>query len=259
MCRPAYFSVEYEINPWMSLQNRPDPEVARTQWDQTVRTLLSLGCEITYIEPAKDQPDMVFTANSGLAFDGRVILGRFRHKERQGEETFHENWFRSQGYQIHRLPEGTCFEGEGDATFYKDRVLMGYGFRTDLTVHPRVSEILRKPVVSLELTDPRFYHLDTCLVYLPAADLILFHPQAFTSRSIETIHRLPSRIVEAGEEDARLFACNSVPIGTSLVLNRCTRSLQQKLESCGIQTHFAETSEFLKAGGSVRCMVLHLS
>jgi N-dimethylarginine dimethylaminohydrolase len=259
MCHPNFFSVEYEINPWMNINNRPDTALARVQWIYAVETLSSLGCEMTFVDPVKDQPDMVFTANSALVYGRQAILGRFRHKERQGEEPHYEAWFKKHGYEIHHLPGEMPFEGEGDITFYGDFILMGYGQRTDVRVHPRVAEIVGKKAISLELIDPSFYHLDTCLVHIPEADLILFYPGAFSPKSAGVIRGLPSRILEVGEEDARHFVCNSVPIGKSLVLNRSTPGLQRDLENRGIRLRFSRTSEFMKAGGSVRCMVLHLN
>ena len=33
MCRPDYFGVEYEINPWMHIQNEVDHDRAEEQWN----------------------------------------------------------------------------------------------------------------------------------------------------------------------------------------------------------------------------------
>jgi N-dimethylarginine dimethylaminohydrolase len=258
MCRPTAFTVQYEINPWMSVKNAPDPRRALMQWEEVYKTFLDLGCEVEWMEGSAGLPDMVFTANAGLAFDGQAILGRFRHPERRGEEPHHERWFRDRGFTIHRLPEDLCFEGEGDFMVYKDRALMAHGFRTDPQAHPLVGKLVGREILSLKLVDPRFYHLDTCLLYVPRADLLLCYPGAFTPDSLAAIRRLPSDLIEVNEEDACLFVCNAVPVGNTLVMNRCTPGLGDRLEALGIHPHPVGTSEFLKAGGSVRCMVLNL-
>ena len=258
MCPPAYFRVEYEINPWMNLRNRPDPGRALQQWEEVVRALSSLGCGVITMDPVEGQPDMVFTANAGIPFDRQVLLGRFRHKERRGEEPHYEAWFREHGFREHRLPEGFCLEGEGDFMPYSGGALMGWGFRSDPETHRITADLLRTEVVSLELTDPRFYHLDTCLVHLPEPDLILYYPGAFSDAGIAAIRRLPSRLLEISEEDACRFVCNSVPVGRTLLLNDCTDLLEKTLRSFGIAPKKIGASEFLKAGGSIRCMTLRI-
>lgn len=259
MCRPTHFGVRYVINPWMDLNDSPDPVKAQRQWENVVQALVSVGCEVNLVDAAEEQPDMVFAANSGWIYDHQAVVGRFRHQERQGETFLYTSWFLKNGYQLHTLPEGFCFEGEGDCMPYKDRLLMAHGFRTDREVHPLIGKLLHKEILSLELADPRFYHLDTCLLHLHWNDILLYFPQAFTPASQQAIQDLPSTQIAISEEDALSFACNAVAIGSHLVLNRCSLPLRHRLEALGIQVLTADTSEFLKAGGSVRCMVLHLN
>jgi N-dimethylarginine dimethylaminohydrolase len=135
---------------------------------------------------------------------------------------------------------------------------MAHGFRTDPEAHTHVGEILQKEVISLELTDPRFYHLDTCFAYLPGPDVLFYYPGAFSKDSIRKIRQLPSRRIEITEEEACHFACNSVLAENTLLLHHSTDRLRKLLEELKIQPVTAGTSEFLKAGGSVRCMVLQL-
>lgn len=260
MCPPTYFRILYEINPWMSIQNRVQPQRARSQWDRLVRTFHNLGCQVRRMEPHPQLPDLVFTANGGFVLrPGEVVLGRFRPVERRGEEPHFEAWFRKQGFQVHYPPEGVYFEGAGDALFYKDRLILAHGFRSSPQVAEWIPSLVEFPVLSLELQDPRFYHLDTCLLYIPAVDVVLYYPGAFTLESLEAIRKLPSTLLDISEEDACHFVCNAVPVGKNLVLHHCTKALEERLRSQGIRPIRCNTSEFLKAGGSVRCLVLHLN
>jgi len=259
MCRPAFYTIAYEINPWMDLNNPADHRNANRQWQYLYNLIENSGADISLIEPVKDLPDMVFTANAGLVYKDSIILSNFKHRERQGEEQYYAKWFSDLGYKRHRLQAGISYEGEGDTVFYKNIILLGYGFRTDLAAHTHIGEIIGKEYISLELIDPHFYHLDTCLLYIKPADLIVYYPEAFHPKSIEIIKGLPSKILQLSKEEAHLFVCNSVNIGMNLIVFKCPDTLSKKLEEFGLKIISADTSEFMKSGGSVRCMVLRLS
>src|SRR5207247_2264064 len=111
--------------------------------------------------------DMVFTANAGLTVGREFIPSNFRHKERAGEQPFFAKWMEQQGYKVDWLPENLYFEGEGDALFGGDALFCGYKFRSDIQSHHAIAEMLECLAISVELVDPRFYHLDTCFCPLP--------------------------------------------------------------------------------------------
>lgn len=259
MCRPSYYTIAYEINPWMDINNPSDPVKSNLQWESLYNVIRRLGAEISLIEPVERLPDMVFTANAGLVNRDKVILGHFRHRERQGEERHYEKWFSDHGYNCHTLPVDLSFEGEGDTVFYKDITLLGYGFRTDIKSHPHIGEITGREYKSLKLIDPHFYHLDTCLLYIGQIDLIIYYPEAFHPESIEQIEGLQSNKLKIYREDAWSFVCNSVCIGTNLLFYKCSDILAREFKGYGLNIIPVDISEFMKSGGSIRCMVLRLS
>src|SRR3990172_10394646 len=105
MCPPDYYSIKYEINPWMNIKRNPRNKLARKQWEDLYNILdKKIGVEIKIIEPQKEQPDMVFTANAGFVFNNTFIRSNFRFKERKGEEKYFEKWFKKNGYKIVKLP-----------------------------------------------------------------------------------------------------------------------------------------------------------
>lgn len=241
------------------MNNPADTAEAHHQWKTLYHVMQNSGAKISLIEPVEGLPDMVFTANAGLVCKDKVILGHFKHRERQGEEKHYAKWFSDQGYNCYRLPDGISFEGEGDTVFYKDTLLLGHGFRTDMASHPRIGDITGRGYKSLRLIDPHFYHLDTCLLFIEEIDLLLYYPGAFHPESVKDIEGLPSKILKLPEEDAKLFVCNSICIGMNLLLHKCTDALLTKLKEYGLNIISSDISEFIKSGGSVRCMVLHLS
>src|SRR5438552_455922 len=188
LCPPDYYGIEYEINPWMSRARGAETELAQSQWQGLHQTLASLDNKIELVPPQPKLPDMVFTANAGLAVGKKFIPSNFRHQERAGEAPYFVRWMEEQGYEIHRLPENLYFEGEGDALFAGDALFCGYKFRSDIQSHRAVAEMLGCLVISVELVDPRFYHLDTCFCPLPDGGAVWF-PAAFDEYGQRAIAR----------------------------------------------------------------------
>lgn len=261
VCRPTYFGIEYEINPWMSINEDADQDHALYQWDRMCSRLKEAGAAIRYIEPQAGLPDMVFTANAGLVYKKTVVLSNFKHEERQGEKQFFKDWFLKNGYRVVELPDSVAFEGEGDALFFKGVLFMGSGFRTDPDAHSMIGKALGVDVVSCELVDPRFYHLDTC--FLPIKDRIIYYKDAFSDFSQNLITQ---KLVEIGydtgkldvlsihEDQAKEFICNSIEINDAIV----TPTDMFSLSFSGRKTYTSCMSEFIKSGGAIKCLTLRL-
>ncbi len=262
MCAPTLYEVNYVINPWMTGNvHASSKELAAAQWQSLFEAVATLA-DIQLVDPQPGSPDMVFTANAGLERDGTVMLSSFFHKERQGEEVHFRRWFEGAGYTVFELPRETPFEGEGDALFSADgsRLWAGYGPRTLRSSHQRLAEAWSIEVAPLHLIDPRFYHLDTCFAPLEEG-FLLYYPAAFdaaSNRSIEAHYPAGKRII-VEEEDAIRFACNTVNIGRTLLLNKISEELTRRLEDNGFKTIQLDLSEFLKAGGAAKCLVMKLS
>ena len=262
MCPPKHYEVNYVINPWMAGNvHRSSRQQASEQWEQLHSALRQIA-QVHLVEPQPGSPDMVFTANAGLVRDGIVALSSFTHRERQGEEPHFRRWFRESGFAVRDIPRVTPFEGEGDALFEADgsRLWAGYGPRTLEDSHRQLTELWGVEVVSLRLVDPRFYHLDTCFCPLSNGDVMLYLP-AFDQESqmkIEARYSRKQRIC-VSEADALRFACNAVNVGRTILLNQISEELCAELELRGFQVVQVELTEFLKAGGAAKCLVLRLS
>jgi lysine-ketoglutarate reductase/saccharopine dehydrogenase-like protein (TIGR00300 family) len=262
MCAPHHYEVDYVINPWMEGNiHRSSRDRAEAQWDQLYQVLKNYAT-IDLVEPQQGWPDMVFTANAGLILGDTVVLSRFFHAERQGEEPYFQAWFESQGYQVHLLPKNLPFEGAGDALM--DRaggwLWAGYGFRSQLDSHPYLAEWLDVEVLSLRLVDRRFYHLDTC--FCPLTDgYLLYYPAAFDTYSNRMIElRVPAaKRIAIAEADAVNFACNTVNIDRIVVMNKASDGLKQILAERGFTVVETPLTEFLKAGGAAKCLTLRVT
>jgi lysine-ketoglutarate reductase/saccharopine dehydrogenase-like protein (TIGR00300 family) len=262
MCPPHFYDVDYVINPWMvGNVHRSSRDQARHQW-QELYEIIKQRAEVELVDPAQGWPDMVFTANAGLILNQTVVLSRFYHPERQGEQPYFKAWFESQGYTVHELPAHLAFEGAGDALL--DRagrwLWAGYGFRSMLESHPYLAQWLEIEVLSLRLVDERFYHLDTC--FCPLSDgYLLYYPNAFDAYSNRLIEmRVPAeKRIAIQEPDAINFACNAVDINRTVVVNRVSPDLRDQLTQVGFSVVETDLSEFLKAGGAAKCLTLRVS
>jgi N-dimethylarginine dimethylaminohydrolase len=262
MCAPKLYDVTYVINPWMQGNIHASSQIrAAEQWQRLYEAVSAIA-EVQLIEPQPGSPDMVFTANAGLERNGIVALSSFFHPERQAEEQHFRHWFREAGYTILDIPRATPFEGEGDALFSTDgtRLWAGYGLRTLASSHQALREVWNIEVTPLHLIDPRFYHLDTCFAPLEGGYAMYF-PEAFDRASITRIEAFypPEKRILVSESDALCFACNAITVGRTIILNEISRELTARLESKNFHVIQVALSEFLKAGGAAKCLVMKLT
>jgi N-dimethylarginine dimethylaminohydrolase len=257
LCPPDHYGIEYEINPWMDRARGSDTDLARAQWRGLHEQLGKLGCDIQLATPQPRLPDMVFTANAGLVVGKKFIRSNFRFAERRGEEAHFEKWFADQGYEIACLPEGMFFEGEGDALFCGETLYCGYRFRSDIRSHQAIGEILKCLVISVELVEDRFYHLDTCFCPLPDGGAI-WHPGAFDDYGRRVIRDRIAGLIDVAPEEAMHFACNAVVLDREIVMPEGCPKLTATLAERGYRSHPLPMTEFLKAGGACKCLTLLL-
>ncbi len=269
MCRPKYYTVDYEINPWMHVREKPDEELANTQWETLYKTLIGIGIAVELIDPVEGLPDMVFTANGGLVSENKFILSNFRYEERRGEAEHFAAWAATRGFEVLRLPEEALFEGEGDILRLlppsvpsshceaAGTLVAGYRFRSDIGSHNLIGEMLGQKVVSIELASKEFYHLDTCFCPLNE-NTAIYYPGAFDSYGIKALSGLVENLIALGDDDARHFCANAVVQGADIVMNSCSAPLREELSALGFTLHELDLSEFIKAGGSAKCLVLKL-
>ncbi len=261
MCPPEYFDVSYIINPWMQGNvRRIDNALAKQQW-RALYDVLGDHATVRLVLPQPGSPDMVFTANAGLVAGRRFLASRFRYPERQYEEPYFAEWFRDRGYEVSLMPRHVPFEGAGDALLDRGaaRLWFAHGHRSVPGAAATLEAVSGREVVPLRLTDQRFYHLDTCFCPLDGGHL-LYYPAAFDGPSRREIERrvASARRVAVGEEDALAFACNAIAVGRRVIVNRATAGLVEALGRRGFEVLQTPLTEFMKAGGSAKCLTLRL-
>ena len=259
MCEPTHYTVSYEINPWMDRTRHTDVDLAVQQWRRLRDTYLDLGHTVETIDPLPGLPDMVYAANGATVVDGVVYSARFRYPQRQPEGPAYQKWFADRGYVTHTAAQVN--EGEGDMLVVGDMILAGTGFRTDRAAHAEVQELFGRPVVSLELVDPSFYHLDTALAVLSSdasAPQVAYYPPAFSHGSRAVLEHLFPDAVHADEDDARALGLNAVSDGLHVVVAPAATHLQGELRDRGYTPLPVSTTELLKGGGGAKCCTLEI-
>jgi N-dimethylarginine dimethylaminohydrolase len=257
LCPPDYYGIEYEINPWMSRSRGSLVQLAHAQWQRLHETLIGLQVKVELMTPRPGLPDLVFTANAGLVFGSRFFSSSFRHEVRARETPFFDAWFRDHGYSVEHLPQGMFFEGAGDALFCGKTLFAGYRIRSDVHGHQYLGKVLERQVLPLELVNTRFYHLDTCFCPLAPGEALYF-PGAFDAYGRKVIEANVPKLLAVSEPEANRFGCNAVVVGKTVVTNTGCEELAAGLRSWGYQTVEVELDEFLKAGGSAKCLTLRL-
>jgi N-dimethylarginine dimethylaminohydrolase len=261
MCRPTYFAVDYAINPWMDPTAPVDADLAISQWTTLVETYRSLGHTVEFIDPVPGLPDMVFAANGATMVDGTVLGVSFTYAERAAEGPAYLDWFDRAGYRTQE-PKATN-EGEGDMLLTSRYLLAGTGFRTDLAAHAEAQELFGLPVITLQLVDPRFYHLDTALCVLDRGRYrgrpqIAYLPEAFSAGSRKVLASLFPDAIHATIEDATVLGLNAASDGERVVLPVQATGLAAQLTSRGYEPVPVDMSELLKAGGGPKCCTLEV-
>ena len=257
MCPPDHFEIEYEINPWMRQENPVEPIKAQAQWKELYSIYTDqLRWDVELVRPISHLPDMVFTANGALTYQSKVALPHFRHPDRQPETEYFETWFRDAGYTDLYKPKYD-FEGEGDALFWNDVLLAGYPWRTDLSAHKELANFFGVKVVSLQLIDARFYHLDTALTIVDEHTIALF-PEAFSKASLEALKKIVPQIIYASAQDAEAYGLNAMSDGDKIVIPAGAQELIKTYKSLGKTVFPCPISEFQKSGGGVKCLTLEL-
>lgn len=261
MCKPEYFTVVYRINPWMDPALPTDTSLAVRQWQTLYDTYIGLGFDVQLIEPIDGLPDMVYAANGGFVIDNVAYGASFTYPQRQPEGPAYMDWFRQNGFDV-RPPEKVN-EGEGDFLLVGDVILAGTGFRSNSDSHEELARIYGRDVITLNLVNPSFYHLDTAIAVLDGSPKsgngeIAYLPSAFDEPSLAILReRYPDAILVT-EEDAAILGLNSYSDGYNVVIASRATDFERQLRERGFNPIGVDLSELLLGGGGVKCCTLEL-
>ncbi|MGV9800027.1 dimethylargininase [Mycobacterium sp. NPDC003449] len=255
MTAPQYFTVEYAINPWMDTSTPVDTPRGLAQWEALRQVYVDLGHTVELVAPRPGLPDMVYAANGGFLVGRTAVVARFAYPQRAPEAEAYAEWMTADGFDP--VTTEHVNEGQGDLLLVGSTLLAGWGFRTDRRAHDEIAAITGLTVQSLELVDPRFYHLDTALAVLDDTT-VAYYPPAFGADSRRRLHELFPDAVEVATADAYVLGLNVVSDGRHVVLPEAATGFAEQLRQAGFEPIGVDLSELLKGGGSVKCCTLEL-
>ena len=267
MTDPSLYDVAYRINPWMKPGDWSANPAANRQAAIAASAALRIaledsGADITIIPAQPGVPDLVFPANAAVMLDGKVLLARFRHAERSGEEPHFRRAFEQ--LQAHGLATrieqiDVVHEGAGDCIWDAARQLfwVGSGPRSSAGAGKRIAAYFGRQVVELPLATEQFYHLDTCFCPLSGGE-ILYYPAALTAVARGRLMDMvaPHMLIEATEEDAAAFCVNAVSLGDTIVMAEPPLTLRRRLTERGYKVLGVDLAPFILSGGGAFCMTL---
>ncbi len=258
ICPPRYYEIEYSINPWMNINTKINSKKANEQYTSLKEAFIKHGAEVIELTPEKGLPDMVYTSNAGYVEGDTFVKANFKAQQRKREADTAEKFFIEKKYQVFDLPENIIFEGEGDVIRSKSKYFLGYGQRSDLMAKDYLEDIIGKRFIELELVNPYFYHLDTCFGPL-SDDIVVINESAFTEDSLVRIYDKFKHVITTNETDNSVLACNLVVIGNNVVIGKgISEELRNSIKKYKYNIIETDMSEFLKGGGSVKCLALEI-
>jgi N-dimethylarginine dimethylaminohydrolase len=133
----------------------------------------------------------------------------------------------------------------------------GYLIRSDAPAMQWLARRMGCRVIPLQLADNYYYHLDTCFCPLGATEVI-YHPAAFDDYGRKALEAHVPELIAVDPQEAARFCCNAVVLGRNVVLNSGCPRLEDELRRRGYVPHSTELDEFIKAGGSAKCLTLRL-
>ncbi len=269
MTDPSFYDVAYEINPWMrpgdwSANPAVNREAAKRASAALRIALEDSGANVTMIPAEAGVPDLVFPANAAVMLDRKVLLARFRHAERSGEEPHFARAFerlKEQGVATQVEQIDVVHEGAGDCIWDTSRQLfwVGSGPRSSPKAGERIAAYFHRQVVELPLATERFYHLDTCFCPLSGGE-ILYYPPALTTEARGRLRDLvpPHLLIEATAEDAAAFCVNAVSLGDTIIMAEPPLGLRRRLNAPGYKVLGVDLAPFILSGGGAFCMTLRI-
>lgn len=268
---PNHFRVDYAINPFMHLDDQPEPELALQQWRGLVDAIERHGGQVDVIDQRPDAPDMVYAMNLGLGVvrpvsainaisapeSGRhVVMSHMRYPQRQMETRSAQAWLAEHGWTTSHIGSdgvGDHFEA-GDAFAFGGELLVGFGPRTDEQSLHHLAGELGVSVRGFRIVHPGMYHFDLAFCPLDERHAIVC-PSALDGPSAAALLDLiPEPLILTEDEALTTFAANSIVIGSTVLMPACPDRVRAQLEDWGFTVEILDVSEFHKGGGSIRCM-----
>jgi N-dimethylarginine dimethylaminohydrolase len=193
-----------------------------------------------------------------------------KYPQRKEELPYLTRIYKELGLHMIPFPGDEPFEGQAELKWFHGgtKAVCGYGHRSTKKsfqiAKKMFDELYTKNHLSppellvLLLASDQYYHLDVAMLEFSDTDCIV-HKRAFSNKSIAKLKAFlgAEHVQVIDTEDS--FCLNAVVDGPYLITHQLEPSLKKELEQrTGKTIRMADTSEFERSGGSVRCMTLDI-
>lgn len=274
--KPDTYSVKEKYsnqNPYYGdIINKTHHKLALEQHKNVIK---NLSRNVNYIvnKTNEDIPDLVFIANGGMSLprlpESVLILPWMKYEQRRNELKYLIEIFDDLHIKMIEFPGSVNapYEGVAESKWFNngELLVMGYGFRsTKETVH-RMRMLLNDIYTSYGVTPPQvvsfhlqsfnYYHLDIAMLEFTQTDCVI-HKDAIKPKDVMRLRkRITVHLIESDDK----FCLNGVIDGDNLLTHTLDKTTKKTLQDLtGKKIIECNTSEFEKAGGSIRCMVLDI-
>ncbi len=232
-----------------------DRSVGLKQHDEFTDAFRQAGVEICWVKVTPELPWQFGTRDFGVNTPNGFLVGRFRYKERKGEETLNMQALIELGENV--LPKQIsrgCLEGGDCFWLDQDTLIIGNGNRSSWSGYECAKEILAaygKRVFVVEFLS-KWNHLD--VIFQPVADkLALVCVDAVPDYFIGFLDALGWELIKLPAEYAWRTEINMIALGEGRVLSFRGNRLNEVLKSHGLTVFDPEFSFFTAFGGGPHC------
>ena len=256
MCRPDFFRIAYQINPYMDICSQPDPAILVPEFAAIVAAHEALGRKLHFIEPDDAWPDMVFTANVALIRGKKAVMANLP-KERGGEVELAAVWLRAHGFETIACP--VLFSGQGDALpTGTGAVIKGRGWRSHPDSDKLVADTLGYEIIPVQSVSAQWYDIDLSIgIIKPGVIAVCLETLDAVSQE-RLISRSDLRIIPVSLKDAQNAALNLVSDGVTVIIKTGVPDMAASLRAEGMIVVERSIQELWKGGGGIRCTTLAL-
>ena len=239
---------------------RADKATLMRQHAEFEDCLRQLGVEISWVKITPDLHWQSATRDFGVNTPHGALIGRFRYKERKGEEVNAEETLQQLGETV--LPKQIargCMEGGDCYWLDQDTLVIGNGNRSTYSGFENAKEILAeygKRVFVVEFLS-KWNHLDT--IFQPITDkLAVVCEEAVPPYFIGILDALGWEQIKVSGDHARRTEINMLAVGDETVISFRGNRINQMLEARGIRVLDPEYSVIAAGGGGPHCYAFEL-
>jgi N-dimethylarginine dimethylaminohydrolase len=274
--RPDTFGIDEKFanqNPYLSANiSKVNRKLAMEQHRCVVKHLTR---NVNYVVEKTSEciPDIVFIANGGLSLprlpEPVMVLPWMKFEQRRNELKYLKEIYDDLNIKTIEFPGSlhAPYEGVAESKWFNngELLVMGYGYRSSKETVQKMRTLLNEIytsygiqppyVISFHLQSFHYYHLDIAMLAISESECII-HKDAIKPKDLARLKLYLGSVHTLDCDDK--FCLNAIIDGENIITHKLVhKETKDTLEAItGKSVIECDVSEFEKAGGGVRCMVI---